>query len=114
MIVVFDNIYLKKYKKTVDSEEFVQILDKDFSVNFGILADNIKVPNKNTIWNYEGVKVDTDSKATFTYDNKEGIIFKVVLSIDDKYMLNIEQIVENKSDKEIKIKPYTQIQKKYI
>lgn len=112
--LIFDNIYLKKYKKTVDSEEFVQILNKDFSVNFGILADNIKVPTKNTIWNYEGTKVGVNSKVTFAYDNKEGIIFKVVLSMDDKYMLNIEQIIENKSDKEIKIKPYTQIQKKYI
>ena len=32
--LVFDNIYLKKYKKTVDSEEFVQILNKDFGVYF--------------------------------------------------------------------------------
>ena len=30
--LIFDNIYLKKYKKTVDSEEFVQILNKNFSL----------------------------------------------------------------------------------
>ncbi len=112
--LVFDNIYLKKYKKTVKSEEFVQLLSKDFYIDFGILSSDVRVPTKNTVWNFDKEKLDQNSSVTFTYDNNEGIIFKVILSVDDKYMINVEQIIENNTDKQIRVRPYVQLSKSYV
>lgn len=108
----FDNIYLKKYKKTINSNDFIQLLNKDYFINFGFLSNDIKVPNENTVWSTENIKLTQENPVIFAYDNGENAIFKVIISLDDKYMFNVEQVVENKTDKHIYVKPFAEIRKK--
>ncbi len=110
--LTLDNIYLKKYKKELNSTDFVRLLSKDYFINFGWLGMNIRTPNRDTIWKAEGHELAKDKPLTLTYDNQEGLIFKVTLSIDDKYMFFVKQSVTNNATENLYIRPFAQIQKK--
>lgn len=108
----FAYIELKKYTEEIDSEKKIQLLSDDYFVNFGWISDyKIELPNSETIWNIEE---STGNKIVFSYVNNIGVKFYTTIILDDKYMFDIEQKVENLSNKTIFLKSYTEIQKKHI
>ena len=108
----FAYIELKKYTEEINSEKKIQLLSDDYFVNFGWISDyKIELPNSETIWNIEE---NTDNKIVFSYVNNIGVKFYTTIILDDKYMFDIEQKVENLSNKTIFLKSYTEIQKKHI
>lgn len=108
----FAYIELKKYSEEINSEKKIQLLSDDYFVNFGWISDyKIELPNSETIWNIEE---NTDNKIVFSYVNNIGVKFYTTIILDDKYMFDIEQKVENLSNKTIFLKSYTEIQKKHI
>ena len=108
----FAYIELKKYSEEINSKKKIQLLSGDYFVNFGWISDyKIELPNSETIWNIEE---NTDNKIVFSYVNNIGVKFYTTIILDDKYMFDIEQKVENLSNKTIFLKSYTEIQKKHI
>ena len=108
----FAYIELKKYTEEINSEKKIQLLSDDYFVNFGWISDyKIELPNSETIWNIEE---STGNKIVFSYVNNIGVKFYTTIILDDKYMFDIEQKVENLSNKTIFLKSYTEIQKKHI
>ncbi len=108
----FAYIELKKYSEEINSEKKIQLLSDDYFVNFGWISDyKIELPNSETIWNIEE---NTDNKIVFSYVNNIGVKFYTTIILDNKYMFDIEQKVENLSNKTIFLKSYTEIQKKHI
>ena len=108
----FAYIELKKYSEEINSKKKIQLLSDDYFVNFGWISDyKIELPNSETIWNIEE---NTDNKIVFSYVNNIGVKFYTTIILDDKYMFDIEQKVENLSNKTIFLKSYTEIQKKHI
>lgn len=107
-----NNLLLKKY---IDSEgNNIKLLDNKNSIIITWFShtDNIKVPDKNSIWNLVKNEINEESgKTIFSYDNGEGVIFKIVIGLDDKYMLNIGQVIENNTNDKIYIKPLWQMEK---
>lgn len=107
-----NNLLLKKY---IDSEgNNIKLLDNKDSIIITWFShtDNIKVPDKNSIWNLVKNEINEESgKTIFSYDNGEGVIFKIVIGLDDKYMLNIGQVIENNTNDKIYIKPLWQMEK---
>ncbi len=118
--LLLDNLILKKYNVSVDDESKVKLLEYENKENFNYISVNwfsndesLKLPNKNSIWVANKTKLeDANDKIVFSYNNNEGIIFKIILSLDDKYMINVEQIVENNTSNRIYLKPIWQIQKR--
>ena len=49
---------------------------------------------------------DADQPVTLTWDNGEGLVFKRVISVDDKYMFTVVDSVENKGAEPATLKPY--------
>ena len=108
----FAYIELKKYSEEINSKKKIQLLSDDYFVNFGWISDyKIELPNSETIWNIEE---NTDNKIVFSYVNNIGVKFYTTIILDNKYMFDIEQKVENLSNKTIFLKSYTEIQKKHI
>lgn len=118
--LLLDNLILKKYKVSVDDDEKVKLLKHEDRENFNFINinwlsdnENLKLPDKNSIWiANKDILEDLNDKIVFSYDNEEGLIFKVILSLDEKYMINIEQIVENNTTDRINLKPIWQIQRR--
>ncbi|GHU27077.1 membrane protein insertase YidC [Bacilli bacterium] len=112
--LLLDNLTLKKY---TENNENIKLLELENSIiNIGWLpsGDGLKIPNKNSIW----TRVEQDNsnedgrKIVFSYDNGEHVVFKIILSLDDKYMINVEQIVKNETENRLSLKPLWQIEKK--
>lgn len=105
-----DDVILKKYKKNVEANDKIKLLDENYSIDVNWLSftENVSLPNENSLWKASKIK----NNMVFSYDNNEGIIFRIILSLDDKYMLNIEQVVENNKYTRLYLKPFWQISKK--
>lgn len=112
----FNKMFLKKYKESLNSEKFHQLLKDDYSINFGWLSTNRKLdlPDEESVWEVDNLQLHNNTKITLTFKNAQGIIFKNIISLDDKYAFNIEQIVENNTEQEIKIQPFYEIRAKHI
>ena len=68
------------------------------------------MPKNDTKWEIKGNKKLTQNKdIVLEWDNKEGLIFKKIINLDDKYLFRISQEVENKTNKTIELFPYAQI-----
>ena len=64
-------------------------------------------PNANTIWELESGRTLTETTPiTLKWDNGAGLVFRRMISVDDQYMFDIEQSVENASGSSVRLAPY--------
>ena len=118
--LVFNNLLLEDYNKSLNSNEKVQLLNPEQSDNpYYIVfnwnsSSNIKLPNENTIWTANRDTLSLNNPVILTYDNNEGVIFQLMLSIDENYMFSIDQNIVNNTENQIFVSLNTQIIKKNI
>ena len=75
-----------------------------------VLVIKINVPKIDTIWQVKGNKIlNKDKPITLEWNNNEGLIFKKIIELDDKYLFRIRQEVSNKTNKAVELYPYAQI-----
>ena len=119
---LIDDISFKNHKKKVDGIKNIEFLNPSQSENgfyvesgWASIGNDTKVPTKNSKWEIEGNKTLTDkSPITIKWDNKEGIIFKKKIELDDKYLFKISQEIQNNSSKNLELYPYAQITRNKI
>ena len=71
---------------------------------------NIDLPNSKTLWAIEGnKKLTPNSSVKLSWKNNQNIKFTKEISIDNQYLFDIKQTIENKSDKTYNFYPYGQI-----
>lgn len=67
----------------------------------------ISLPGPDTLWTLEsGETLTPGSPVTLAWDNGEGLVFRRTVSVDDKFMFNVEQTVENTGDIAVSLAPY--------
>ena len=119
---LIDDISFKNHKQKVDGKKNIEFLNPSQSENgfyvesgWAGIGNNIKVPTKNSKWEVEGNRTLTDkSPVTIKWDNKEGIIFKKKIELDEKYLFKISQEIQNNSSKSLELYPYAQITRNKI
>jgi YidC/Oxa1 family membrane protein insertase len=109
-----DDISLKKYKKELDSQENVNIFspasskERYFS-DFGwISSGSNEVPNPQTKWN---ILNSNDNEILISWISEENIEFQISYTLDENYLIKVNQRVINNSKKDINITPYSRISK---
>ena len=111
--LILDNAELKKYKVNINSDENIKILnntkDSFYKLNVSWLSytKDLIVPDSNSLWTSKQI----DNKTIFSFKNEENIVFKIIMYLDDKYILNVEQIIENNSNKKIFVRPFWQLER---
>ena len=117
----FDEVMLSKYKQTIDENSpAVQLFApaktaEAFFAEYGWLSSNpnLKLPNKDTIWQVlEGDELTPQKPVTLVWRNGEGLTFKYIIRMDENYLFDVEQIVENHSSKDISVVPYGLLNKR--
>ena len=114
---IIDDLSFKKYKKELEKEDKVVFLNPKETPNgyfvetgWTSIGDKIQVPKNDTKWKVKGNKKLTQNKdIVLEWDNIEGLIFKKIINLDNKYLFRISQEVENKTNKTIELFPYAQI-----
>ncbi len=116
----FDDLYLNKYKQTLnDDSADVELFapaktNAPYYAEFGWLSNSkdVKLPNAETIWTARSEKLTPENPLILEWQNGQGVKFIRKISLDHDYMFNIEQAVENNSGKKITLYPYGIISRK--
>ncbi len=112
-----DDLHLTEYNVNLgdDSEKVVLLSPTDSATPYyavwgwaGTAAGNGGgTPNASTVWSVESGTTLTDtSPITLKWDNGAGLIFRRTISVDDQYMFDIEQSVENTTGNAVRLAPY--------
>lgn len=110
--VQFNNVSLNNYEESIEKSNKVSIFDNPENKNQYYAetcwkSDDkaILVPNENTRWVVGPNKVLTEkSPVTLTWDNQHGLLFEKKLSIDENYVITIEDNVRNYSGNSFALK----------
>lgn len=111
----FDEIILSKYKQTLEADSpAIELLAPAktydaYYAEYGWLAadKNVAVPDRNTLWQIEGNDTLTpQTPITLIWNNGQGLKFIYNISLDDNYLFDIKQTVENNSSQAVTLFPY--------
>jgi len=114
---VIDDLSFIKYKKELRNEDKVVFLNpKEIADGYYVetgwssIGNKVKVPNIETQWSVKGNKLlNQNNSVTLIWNNGEGIIFKKIVSLDDKFLFKIKQEVQNNTKEDLELYPYAQI-----
>ena len=119
---LIDDVSFKKHKQNLKDKKNVVFLNPQETSNgyfvetgWSSIGNKITVPNTNTIWSVMGNNILSNNQSiTLQWNNEEGIIFKKVIELDEKYLFKISQVVENNTNASIDLYPYAQITRNKI
>ena len=119
---LIDDISFKNHKQNLENKKNIEFLNpaetKDgFYAETGWTSINNKilVPTKESMWSVVGNNVLSENKPiTLEWNNGEGIIFKKIIELDDKFLFKIKQQVQNNTNKPINLYPYAQLTRNNI
>ena len=111
-----DDLSLRNYTTEVDGEEIVRLLSPVGSADpyyalYGWTPSGdlgyADVPTSDTPWELEtGDTLTQDTPITLVWDNGGNLIFRRTIEIDDRYMFQVTQSVENTGTDEVSLAPY--------
>ncbi len=115
-----DDLHLTEYNVNLgdDSEKVTLLSPANAPLPYYVVwgwapthgIDPSQVPNANTQWSVESGDVLTETTPiTLIWDNGAGLVFRRTISVDDHYMFDVEQSVENNSGADIRLQPYATI-----
>lgn len=113
----FDELYLKKYNETLDENSpNIELLKpaktaNQYFADFGWLAldNSVNLPSSNSTWYTTDSKISPDTSATFIWNGDSGIKITRKITIDDNYLFNITDTIENNGNDEVELFPYALI-----
>jgi YidC/Oxa1 family membrane protein insertase len=114
-----DDLALLKFRETVDPKSPPIILlspsgtADPFYAEFGwtgTTGGNVKLPTSETVWTQASSgALSVNHPVTLTYDNGEGLEFRRIIAVDDKYLFTLKDEVTNKGANPVALYPYALI-----
>jgi YidC/Oxa1 family membrane protein insertase len=107
-----DDVSLVQYHETVDPNSPAIVLlsppgtPNPFYAEFGWVGPSPRLPGPDTVWRQEGAgSLGPDRPIALTYDNGEGLVFRRVIAVDDKYLFSVRDEVKNNSGAPVALYP---------
>ena len=110
-----DDVRLVKYRETIDPQSPpVPVLspvgtEHPYYAEFGWSTSDaaIKLPGPDTLWTADKTTLAPGKPVRLSWDNGQGLTFILDVALDDYFMFNVKQSVENKSDKPVTLYPWS-------
>ena len=110
----FDYLTLTKYKETLENNSpDIELLypagtQNQYFAELGWLSSNqsLKLPTSDTEWKLKGKELTPQSPITLEWDNGQGLRFIRTISVDENYLFDITQTVENNTAEDVVLYPY--------
>ncbi len=109
-----DDLVLKDYHETISKESpLIRLFSPSgapdaywATAGFIGAAPGVKTPTLDTVWSADEKTLTPEHPVTLTWNNGEGLVFKRVIAVDDKYMFTITDSVANEGDAAATVRPY--------
>jgi YidC/Oxa1 family membrane protein insertase len=111
-----DDVRLAKQRETIDpNSPPVPVLspvgtEHPYYAEFGWTPSSsdtaLKLPGPDTVWTASSTTLAPGKPVQLTWDNGQGLIFALDISLDDYFLFDVKQSVENKSDKPVTLFPW--------
>ena len=107
-----DDLTLNHHQRTVEGDsDTVRLFSPDGTpaqhfAQFGWVGEGVRLPDAATRWDVSGGPLTPGSPVTLSWDNGEGQLFTIALSVDENYMLTAEQAVRNDGAGPVVVQPY--------
>ena len=86
-----------------------------FNTGWASSDKNIDLPNTETKWKVsQNKKLTPNNPITLFYENSQGLRFERTISLDKKYLFNINQKIINNSEKTYKFYPYAYLHRNNV
>lgn len=112
-----DDLVLKDYHETIDKKSpLIRLFSPPgapdgywAATGFVSPGGGVKTPNLDTVWTADAKELTPSHPVTLTWDNGQGLTFKRIISVDDKYMFTIVDKVTNSGGETAALRPYALI-----
>src|SRR5436190_15073614 len=109
-----DDVRLAKHREELDPKSPpVPVLspvgvEHPYYAEFGWSSSDeaVKVPGPDTLWTASQTTLEAGKPVRLTWDNGAGLIFALDVAIDENFMFDVKQSVENKTDKPVTVFPW--------
>jgi len=109
-----DDVQLAKHRETLDPKsDPVPVLsplgsEHPYYAEFGWSASDkaLALPGPDTMWTADKPTLAPGQPVKLSWDNGQNLTFVLAISIDDHFMFDVKQSVENKSDKPVTLFPW--------
>ena len=119
---ILDDLVLLNYKESLEeNSKYINLLSPDqtsnpyyVEVGWKALSNNtlnVELPNLDTQWKTTSKLLSPSSPVTLYWTNNDNITFKIHFEVDEDYMFQVNQEIENKSTKTIEVFPYRLIKR---
>lgn len=113
-----DDIILNQYRENINiNSNNIDLLQPvgtqdSYFVEFGWISgglSNIALPKADTLWQTNEDKLEPGKPLHLSWDNGQGQHFQLIFTLDENYLVHVEQQVDNTSEKSIQLFPYSRI-----
>jgi YidC/Oxa1 family membrane protein insertase len=80
-----------------------------YFASFGWTGEGMSLPGADTVWTPRGNGLAPGRPLLLSWDNGQGQVFEIELSVDDAYLFTIKQSVANRGTGTVAAKPYSLI-----
>ncbi|TMJ31155.1 MAG: membrane protein insertase YidC [Alphaproteobacteria bacterium] len=109
-----DDVRLAKHREELDPKSPpVPVLspvgvEHPYYAEFGWSSSDeaVKVPGPDTLWTASQTTLEAGKPVRLTWDNGAGLIFALDVAIDENFLFDVKQSVENKTDKPVTVFPW--------
>jgi len=107
-----DDLTMTDYREELDPESpAITLLNPKglknaYYAEFGWSAPNVKVPTADTVWASDSQTLKAGGSINLTWDNAEGLLFKRTISLDNDFVFNINDTVQNNGTVNVDLYPY--------
>jgi YidC/Oxa1 family membrane protein insertase len=109
----FDDLVLVRHRETIaKNSPAIRLLSPSGAAGayFGEFGwqpvGNVAVPGKDTLWTADGQLLAPGKPVTLSWDNGQGLTFRIALAVDENYMFTVTQSVENRGAAAAGVHPY--------
>ncbi|HKR23816.1 MAG TPA: membrane protein insertase YidC [Allosphingosinicella sp.] len=73
---------------------------------FGWMGEGVALPGATTVWQASGARLTPSTPVTLSWNNGQGQVFQIILSVDEAYLFSAEQRVINRGAGAVAVRPY--------
>jgi YidC/Oxa1 family membrane protein insertase len=74
--------------------------------SFGWTGQGVRMPDANTVWQASSTRLTPATPVVLSWNNGQGQLFRIRLSIDDGYLVTAEQRIDNRGAGAVAVRPY--------